>query len=59
MNNIHQLAFSFTPLIHRRTPPHVTPPWRAKAIAQRHNLPMAQARFYAAEMGLPNGEACL
>lgn len=49
----YQLNFDFSTSIirHIKAPPCV--PWQVKAIAQRHSLPMAQAAFYAQEMGFP------
>ena len=52
----YQLIFDFSTSIIRHTKAPVRVPWRIQAIALRHHLPMAQASFYAAQMGLPVGE---
>lgn len=49
----YQLSFDFSTSIISHTKAPVRVPWRVQAISKRHSLPMAQAAFYAAEMGLP------
>lgn len=55
-HNIDQLTFNFTTPFYEPKKPLGNVPWRIQAIALRHHLPMAQASFYAAQMGISVGE---